>query len=175
MIKRSLKCYIVCVQCQLIFYCDLDGVLTDFEKHLMLTVPASLPEDSFWKNLPDFSSIDELRAHLDEDWYKMTASLPQTFWEYMPWMHEGKSLWKYLESYPRIVLSTPQEFRWVNSLDNGVGFRYLHNSAHKEVETGNFETSFNAKSRGKILIDDQIKMILDRSGITYFTSPLRRP
>ena len=99
------------MQCQLIFYCDLDGVLTDFERHMMREVPHSLPQDSFWANLPAFNSIDELRTHLGDDWYKMTASLPQTFWEFMPWIENAKSLWKYLENYPRIILSTPASSR----------------------------------------------------------------
>ena len=156
------------MQCQLIFYCDLDGVLTDFEKHLMRTVPASLPDDSFWKNLPDFSSIDELRAHLDEDWYKMTASLPQTFWEYMPWMHEGKSLWKYLESYPRIVLSTPASSRnsrvgkqlWIQR-ELGSDIPYII-QPHKEryVKQNLCVPASIAKSRlMKVLIDDLDKNV----------------
>ena len=100
------------MQCQLIFYCDLDGVLTDFENHLLKEIPQVLPPNPTWTDMPAFDSIGELRQHLGSDWYKMTANLPQSFWEFMPWLSDGRLLWDFLGNYPRIILSTPASSRF---------------------------------------------------------------
>ena len=84
------------MQCQLIFYCDLDGVLTDFENHLLKEIPQVLPPSPIWAHMPAFDSIAELRQHLGSDWYKMTANLPESFWEFMPWLSDGGLLWDFL-------------------------------------------------------------------------------
>ena len=52
------------MQCQLIFYCVLDGVLTDFENHLLKEIRQVLPPHPTWAHMPAFDSIGELRQHL---------------------------------------------------------------------------------------------------------------
>ena len=86
----------------------------------------------------------------------------------MPWMEDGKSLWKYLESYPRIILSTPASSRnsrvgkqlWIQR-ELGSDIPYII-QPHKEryVKQNLCVPASIAKSRlMKVLIDDLDKNV----------------
>lgn len=90
-----------------IFYCDLDGVLTDFEDHLLKSFETFFGSDSVWGQLAPGQTVRDLQSRLGEKWYLMTASLPESFWSEMPWMVDGKELWRFIKAYPHIILTTP--------------------------------------------------------------------
>ena len=156
------------MKCQLIFYCDLDGVLTDFENHIIRQIPQDLSPNPSWSSLPSFESIDKLRHHLGNNWYKMTASLPQSFWEYMPWLPDGKLLWDFLGRYPRIILTTPAnsrfsrlgKLRWIER-ELGCDIPKIIQPNKDRYVKQNLEVPpiFLRKNLRKILIDDLDKNV----------------
>jgi hypothetical protein len=85
-----------------IIFCDLDGVLADFEQGV---------RNKFKKN------IDELKPTLM--WGVINKS--KTFFETLPWMEKGRELWSRIEQYNPIILTgvppssstaVEQKIRW---------------------------------------------------------------
>lgn len=85
-----------------IVFCDLDGVLADFEQGI---------KNKFKKN------IDEIKPGLM--WGVINKS--STFFETLPWMPKGKELWEQIKQYHPIILTgvppgsstaTEQKIRW---------------------------------------------------------------
>ena len=105
------------------FYCDMDGVLVDFNKgYLKLTgIDISgqyLNDKGFWKPI-DEGGVD--------------------FWYNLPWMPDGKTLWNYIEKYKPDILSAPSredssrvgKNKWVNKHLPGVHL-ILRSVEHKK-------------------------------------------
>ena len=69
-----------------IIFCDLDGVLADFEQGV---------RNNFKKN------VDELKPSLM--WGVINKS--KTFFDTLPWMPKGKELWSRIEQYNPIILT----------------------------------------------------------------------
>jgi len=85
-----------------LLFCDLDGVLADFEKGV---------EQKFNKNICDIK-----QATL---WSVINKS--STFFENLPWMPKGKELWERIKEYHPIILTgvppgcptaSEQKIRW---------------------------------------------------------------
>ena len=77
-------------------YCDMDGVLTDFDtqfKELSGGVPPGEYED---------------RNGKDAFW-ALVAEGGVGYWVGMPWMPNGKQLWEYISKYNPIILSAPSK------------------------------------------------------------------
>lgn len=77
-------------------FCDMDGVLTDFDKRFEyfggLTpdeYQARFSKSQFWKLIDDKVGFE--------------------FWAKMPWMPDGKQLWSYIEKYKPMLLSAPSQ------------------------------------------------------------------
>ena len=77
-------------------FCDMDGVLTDFDKRFEyfggLTpdeYQAKFSKSQFWKLIDDKVGFE--------------------FWAKMPWMPDGKQLWSYIEKYKPMLLSAPSQ------------------------------------------------------------------
>ena len=77
-------------------FCDMDGVLTDFNKRFEyfggLTpdeYQAKFSKSQFWKLIDDKVGFE--------------------FWAKMPWMPDGKQLWSYIEKYKPMLLSAPSQ------------------------------------------------------------------
>jgi len=74
-------------------YCDMDGVLCDFEKQFV----------NFFK-----ISEDEFKAKYSEDsFWKLITKAGVDYWDTMPWMPDGKDLWYAIKSKNPIILSSP--------------------------------------------------------------------
>ena len=87
---------------KLVVFCDLDGVLADFEQGV---------KNRFKK------PIDEIKPPLM--WGVINKS--STFFETLPWMPKGKELWEQIKQYQPIILtgvprgsatSAEQKIRW---------------------------------------------------------------
>jgi len=77
-------------------FCDMDGVLTDFDKRFEyfggLTpdeYQAKFSKSQFWKLIDDKVGFE--------------------FWAKMPWIPDGKQLWSYIEKYKPMLLSAPSQ------------------------------------------------------------------
>jgi len=116
-------------------YCDMDGVLVDFDKgYKELT-----SKNASWGTDPE------------EFWAPITkAGAP--FWIKLPWMPDGKQLWSYIKPYNPDLLSAPSreesskigKFVWVKR--NMPGTKLILRSAERKQE---FATP------NSILIDDR--------------------
>lgn len=68
-------------------YCDMDGVLTDFEKAAKKAYPDFKPfEQELWKRV-----------------YKAGSK----YWSEMEWTKDGKELWNYIKQFNPVILSAP--------------------------------------------------------------------
>ena len=65
-------------------YCDMDGVLCDFEKNIKNTLGISVQK---WMSINP--------KH--ERWQPIVAK--KDFWSNMPWLNDGKNLWRFIEKY----------------------------------------------------------------------------
>lgn len=82
---------------QYTIYCDMDGVLVDFEKGFMEISkgvhPDSLPKARFWAMF-----------------YSLTKGKERKYWSELPWTKDGKELWSYIKKYkPEILTAPPSE------------------------------------------------------------------
>ena len=120
-------------------YCDLDGVLTDFNGE--------------YKKLTGIDISN--RSHMnkgDELFFEPINKAGKDFWTNMSWTKDGKELWNYIEKYNPILLSAPTrdnssrvgKNEWVKRELPGV--RLILRSAGSKREFANKNT---------ILIDDR--------------------
>ena len=75
-------------------YCDMDGVLCDFDKRFIEFsngIPPSRYESEFGKKA----------------FWKLISGQGVKFWVDIPWMSDGKQLWNYIKSYNPSLLSAP--------------------------------------------------------------------
>lgn len=124
-------------------YCDMDGVLVDFEKGYYELTGLDIAGE--WHTTPEFwNPINEMG---------------EKFWINLDWMKDGKRLWKYIEEYYPVLLSSPSR--------NGYGSRKGKDTWVKRELPGVpllLEYSKNKKKHAKpnsILIDDRESNIND--------------
>ncbi len=86
-------------------YCDMDGVLTDFNKAYF-----------------DLTGVDLAGQHLnDENFWNPINKAGYDFWVSMEWMPDGNDLWEVISKYNPTLLSAPSrsddsrvgKFDWV--------------------------------------------------------------
>jgi FMN phosphatase YigB (HAD superfamily) len=132
-----------------IIFCDLDGVLVDFDKgYQKLTGKPTHHADvqvkkEFWKTFND--SI------------KTQNTSEFKYWSELEWMSDGKQLWNYIKSYNPYILTAPTynpeskegKTVWVNT--NLTNFKKLY---FKSAAT---KSEYSHKNR--ILIDDRAATI----------------
>ncbi len=118
-------------------YCDMDGVLVDFDKG--------------YKKLTGDSLNGEHRT--DVDFWDPINKAGYDFWINLEWMGDGKRLWKYIEKYKPKLLSAPSreevsrvaKHDWVNKELPGIHL-ILRSAKHKKDFAG----------PKNILIDDRL-------------------
>jgi hypothetical protein len=74
-------------------YCDMDGVLVDFEKGYydltgIHTKQYVKGDNAFWQPISDAGAA---------------------FWANLPWMPDGPELWRYIKRYKPNILSAPSQ------------------------------------------------------------------
>ena len=116
-------------------YCDMDGVLVDFDK--------------------GYEELTGKKASFDtpkEEFWEPISKAGAAFWIKLPWMPDGKQLWDYIKPYNPDLLSAPSreesskigKFTWVKR--NLPGTKLILRSAERKQE---FATP------NSILIDDR--------------------
>jgi len=127
-------------------YCDMDGVLTDFEsrfEHYAGMQPKAYEnkygEAAFWE------LID--------------GKIGERFWSGMPWMSRGKELWNLIKDYNPSILTSPSRNQvsrdgkqsWVDShLSPTPEVIFAFSERFKNARTKSFYSNENS-----ILIDDR--------------------
>ncbi len=117
-------------------YCDMDGVLTNFNKAYF-----------------DLTGVDITGQHFnDKNFWDPINDAGYDFWVNMEWMPDGNDLWKVISKYSPILLSAPSrnndsrvgKFDWVQRELSGVELILRSASRKREFAAPNH-----------ILIDDR--------------------
>lgn len=133
-------------------YCDLDGVLADFDarfEHFYGILPKEYEE----KAIQQFGE----KVGKERFWNSINE-IGIRFWRGIPYMHEGQQLWNYIKQFNPIILTAPSRDEsskigkrlWVQDnlgLNIPIEFRF---SKQKQELSG----------PGKILIDDRLDNIM---------------
>ena len=132
-----------------LIFCDMDGVLVDFDKG--------------YKDLTGKSTNHADVQDKNDFWRLLDKSLEEKglteydYWVNLPWMPDGKQLWNYIKGYKPYVLTAP-------SLDPGSrqGKREwvekeLPEAKNVYFRKASFKPEFSGKNR--ILIDDRADTI----------------
>jgi hypothetical protein len=122
-------------------FCDMDGVLTNFEKRFTSLNPEKLSPAQY-----------QTKYGIEKFWNFIDEENGVKFWVGMQWMKDGKELWEYIKKYNPTLLSAPSrnnESRlgkrlWVKN--NLPGVKLILASADKKQ---------NYSGRNKVLIDDR--------------------
>ena len=127
----------------LTIYCDMDGVLCDFESQFEKMGHGTIEKV-------------EKRYGPEAPW-KMITKAGVSFWSLMPWMPDGKRLWQFIKKYDVKILSSP-----VKSNASKVGKKlWVRKNLGKDVElilSPSREKQQYASSNA-ILIDDKLRTI----------------
>tara|TARA_R110000751_G_scaffold281000_1_gene383541 strand:- start:38 stop:607 length:570 start_codon:yes stop_codon:yes gene_type:complete len=145
------------INSQMTIFCDLDGVLVDFDKGyealtgVQTNHASNQGNQHFWNLYRDSLKNKEISA--------------RDYWENLPWMPDGPKLWNYISKYNPYVLTAPAvdftipkperykvshnesmqgKTEWVKRLDNMKKI-YFAASSFKQQYSG----------KNKILIDDR--------------------
>jgi len=74
-------------------YCDMDGVLCDFDRR--------------FEQFGGISPKEYESKYGTKQFWKIINEVGEQFWSKMPWMSEGKQLWSYIKKYNPLLLSAP--------------------------------------------------------------------
>ena len=75
-------------------YCDMDGVLTDFESRF---------EHFTGKSPKDY----EREYGIEQFWHLIDSKIGVRFWVGMGWMPQGSELWNFISPYGPSLLTSP--------------------------------------------------------------------
>ncbi len=141
-------------------FCDMDGVLTDFEgrfEHFSGLTPEEYRKIAEREYGP--------KIGLQKFWDLIDRQVGLRFWRGMSWMPEGRQLWDYIKQYNPILLTAP-------SLDNvsveGKTHWVQDNLGEYEVAFRQAKDKSDFAGPNQILIDDREDTIMDwksRNGI----------
>ena len=95
-------------------YCDMDGVLTDFEKRFHQKLNEVGPDYYPIKDIQKVVKPKDFEAifGIEEFWNFIDKIVGIGFWVGMDWMPQGKELWSFISPYKPDLLTSP-------SRDNG--------------------------------------------------------
>jgi len=124
-------------------YCDMDGVLCDFERRFEDLTGMSP------KSFKDKEGIDEFWRVIDEDGVR--------FWVGMPWMPDGEKLYNYIKPNLYSLLSSPS---WDNSSRLGKRLWVKKNMPGTKLILASRKNKQQYSKENSILIDD-LKVTID--------------
>ncbi len=125
-------------------YCDMDGVLCDFDRRF----------EQFGGMSP---KAYESEYGIKQFW-ALIDDAGEQFWSKMPWMPEGKQLWTYISKYKPYLLSAPsREY----SSRYGKKLWVQENIPGTKLILAKRENKRDYANRKSILIDDRTDNIND--------------
>ena len=92
-------------------YCDMDGVLTDFEKRFVSLLQQEGPKYYSKATIAQVTRpkhFDKLEG-TEEFWKFIDQHIGLEFWSEMPWMPQGQVLWDFIQPYGPKLLTSPSE------------------------------------------------------------------
>lgn len=119
-------------------YCDLDGVLADFDRRF----------EEFGGMKP---KEYEAKYGIKKFW-ELINKIGAQFWAKIPWMPEGKKLWTYIEKYKPTLLSAPSRDY---SSRYGKKLWVQENLPGVKLILADRSNKMDYSGKNKILIDDR--------------------
>jgi len=119
-------------------YCDMDGVLCDFDRQFEQY--GSMGPKAF-----------ESKFGTDKFW-ELIDKIGYIFWSKMPWMSDGKNLWSYISKYKPDLLSAPSKKA---SSRYGKRLWVSENVPGAKLILADREKKQNYSKKNSILIDDR--------------------
>lgn len=119
-------------------YCDMDGVLCDFEERF----------EHFTGNV----AKDYKDSHGEKKfWDVVNFEIGERFWSGMQWMEGGKELWRHIEKYKPVLLTSPSRER-----SSRIGkTRWVENNLGSNVKIIFSNKKYEYATQESILIDDR--------------------
>ena len=136
-------------------YCDMDGVLCDFEKRF----------DHFTGMHPQ---AYEGKYGSEQFWNLIDGKIGVRFWVGIPWMAQGKELWNFIKPYQPDLLTSPSRNN-TSRLGKNLWVRNNLNPKPKVIFAYSKDKQ-NYANENRILIDDKksnIKEWRSRGGIAF--------
>jgi hypothetical protein len=90
-------------------YCDMDGVLTDFEKRFVTLLQQEGPKYYSKATIAQVTRpkhFDKLEG-TEEFWKFIDQYIGLEFWSEMEWMPNGRELWNFIQPYGPKLLTSP--------------------------------------------------------------------
>ena len=90
-------------------YCDMDGVLTDFEKRFVTLLKEEGPKyysKAVIAQVTRPKHFEKLEGQ-EEFWKFIDQYIGLEFWSGMEWMPNGKQLWNFIQPYNPTILTSP--------------------------------------------------------------------
>ena len=90
-------------------YCDMDGVLTDFEKRFVTLLQQEGPKYYSKATIAQVTRpkhFDKLEG-TEEFWKFIDQHIGLEFWSEMEWMPNGRELWNFIQPYGPKLLTSP--------------------------------------------------------------------
>lgn len=122
---------------QYTIYCDMDGVLCDFDRRF----------EQFGGMLPNEY---ETKNGINKFW-ELIDGIGSQFWSEIPWMQDGKQLWTYISKYKPSLLSAPSQD---SSSRYGKSLWVKKNIPGTKLILAERKNKQNYSKKNRILIDD---------------------
>jgi hypothetical protein len=125
-------------------YCDMDGVLTDFDERF-----------DFFSGM----SPNEYKSKYGETkFWDLIDKAGVGFWAGMKWMPDGKQLWQYIINYTPTILSAPSK-----QSESRLGKRLWikNHTPRTKLTLSKASDKKNYSGKDHILIDDRLDNIND--------------
>ena len=157
-------------------YCDMDGVLVDFEKGIIdqinkdLDTIRGMAKDKGLAKLQtgldqagrDFVSIEDLRgkgatSKLVRNYMYRRVGNDADFWANLPWMPNGEELWAFIAPYRPHILTSPM--RKGSEIGKAFWIDANLNPAPDEIHMSHkkYKWAVNEDGSSNVLIDDWSK------------------
>mgnify|MGYP003139474299 CR=1 FL=1 len=90
-------------------YCDMDGVLTDFESRFISKLNSEGPKYYSQKDIDSISKPKHFEKiyGLEEFWKFIDFHIGVSFWIGMSWMPRGEELWSFISKFKPHLLTSP--------------------------------------------------------------------
>jgi hypothetical protein len=90
-------------------YCDMDGVLTDFEKRFVTLLRKEGPKYYSKATIAQVTRPKHFEAleGQEEFWKFIDQYIGLEFWSQMEWMPNGRALWNFIQPYGPKLLTSP--------------------------------------------------------------------
>ena len=91
-------------------YCDMDGVLTNFEKRFVDELRREGPKYYSKKIISQVTRPKHFeKLESETEFWRFIDELGPDFWSGMEWMQNGRALWSFIEPYNPIILTSPSK------------------------------------------------------------------